>query len=123
MPSAAPGAKSPQIRQRNEMIEGVEIDLWRPFAGLMIFLLAMSLIEAAIKEMQAAADELAAIEGEGDAARLDVAQQKEQAAYAALLRMRARGTKTRTRYVYAPRTSFQIGKLLGRSRDRNGNGD
>ena len=37
-----------------------------------------------------------------------------------LVRMRARQSVTRTRYVYAPRTSFQIGKLLGRFRDRNG---
>ncbi len=36
-----------------------------------------------------------------------------------LARMRARATPAeRTRYVYAPRTSFQIGRLLGRSRDR-----
>ena len=35
-----------------------------------------------------------------------------------LIRMRSRETKTRTRYVYAPRTSFVIGRLLGRSRDR-----
>lgn len=35
-----------------------------------------------------------------------------------LARMRARATPSeRTRYVYAPRTSFQIGRLLGRSRD------
>ena len=35
-----------------------------------------------------------------------------------LLRMRARPTaERRTRYVYAPRTSFWIGRLLGRSRD------
>ncbi|APX11929.1 MFS transporter [Tateyamaria omphalii] len=35
-----------------------------------------------------------------------------------LARMRARATPAeRTRYVYAPRTSFQIGRLLGRSRD------
>jgi hypothetical protein len=26
--------------------------------------------------------------------------------------------KDKTRYVYAPRTSFGIGRLLGRSRDR-----
>ncbi|NNE81290.1 MAG: MFS transporter [Silicimonas sp.] len=37
-----------------------------------------------------------------------------------LVRMRARTSQTRTRYVYAPRTSFEIGKLLGRFRDRNG---
>ena len=34
-----------------------------------------------------------------------------------LSRMRARPAKIRTRYVYAPRTTFQIGRLLGRSRD------
>ena len=35
-----------------------------------------------------------------------------------LARMRARAApKARTRYVYAPRTSFGIGKLLGRSRE------
>ncbi len=34
-------------------------------------------------------------------------------------RMRVRGTpEDRTRYVYAPRTSFGIGRLLGRSRDQ-----
>jgi MFS family permease len=38
-----------------------------------------------------------------------------------LARMRARATpRKRTRYVYAPRTSFLIGRLIGRSRDRNG---
>ena len=38
-----------------------------------------------------------------------------------LLRMRARpAAKARTRYVWAPRTSFLIGRLTGRSRDRNG---
>ncbi|MGB7319689.1 MAG: MFS transporter, partial [Planktotalea sp.] len=37
-----------------------------------------------------------------------------------LLRMRARNTvKERTPYVYAPRTSFMIGKLLGKSRNRD----
>ncbi|MEQ3709483.1 MAG: MFS transporter [Tateyamaria sp.] len=37
-----------------------------------------------------------------------------------LARMRARNTPTeRTRYVYAPRTSFVIGRLLGRSRERD----
>lgn len=37
-----------------------------------------------------------------------------------LLRMRARDTvKERTRYVYAPRTSFIIGKLVGKSRNRD----
>jgi len=35
-----------------------------------------------------------------------------------LLRMRARPARTRTRYVWAPRTSFQIGRLFGRDRDR-----
>jgi MFS family permease len=36
-----------------------------------------------------------------------------------LVRMRARPTRgTRTPYVYAPRTSFLIGRLLGRSRSR-----
>lgn len=36
-----------------------------------------------------------------------------------LSRMRVRkAPKERTRYIYAPRTSFGIGKLLGRSRDR-----
>ena len=35
-----------------------------------------------------------------------------------LIRMRTRQTETKTRYIYAPRTSFMIGKLLGRSRDR-----
>ena len=36
-----------------------------------------------------------------------------------LARMRVRSApEDRTRYVYAPRTSFTIGKLLGRSRDR-----
>lgn len=36
-----------------------------------------------------------------------------------LLRMRKRAAPTdRTRYIYAPRTSFGIGRLLGRSRDR-----
>ena len=37
-----------------------------------------------------------------------------------LARMRARSTPAaRTRYVYAPRTSFVIGRLLGRSRERD----
>ncbi|MBU2980927.1 MFS transporter [Lentibacter algarum] len=36
-----------------------------------------------------------------------------------LARMRSRATpETRTPYVYAPRTSFTIGRLLGRSRDK-----
>ena len=35
-----------------------------------------------------------------------------------LIRMRARpASDTRTRYVYAPRTSFWIGRLFGRDRD------
>ncbi len=34
-----------------------------------------------------------------------------------LIRIRSRQSKTRTRYVYAPRTSFVIGRLLGRARD------
>lgn len=34
-----------------------------------------------------------------------------------LRRMRARPTETRTRYVYAPRTSFQIGRLTRRQRE------
>lgn len=34
-----------------------------------------------------------------------------------LIRMRSRSAKTRTRYVYAPRTSFVIGRLLGRIRE------
>ena len=37
-----------------------------------------------------------------------------------LIRMRARDTSPeRTRYIYAPRTSFQIGRLLGKSRERS----
>ncbi len=37
----------------------------------------------------------------------------------ALIRMRVRGAPSdRTRYVYAPRTSFFIGRLLGKSRER-----
>ena len=35
-----------------------------------------------------------------------------------LIRMRARKTEIRTHYVYAPRTSFLIGRLLGRSREK-----
>ena len=35
-----------------------------------------------------------------------------------LIRMRARETETKTAYIYAPRTSFLIGKLLGRSRTK-----
>jgi MFS family permease len=34
-----------------------------------------------------------------------------------LIRMRQRRAETKTRYVYAPRTSFQIGRLLGLQRD------
>ncbi len=34
-----------------------------------------------------------------------------------LIRMRRRRAETKTRYVYAPRTSFQIGRLLGLQRD------
>ena len=34
-----------------------------------------------------------------------------------LIRMRQRPAETKTRYVYAPRTSFQIGRLLGLQRD------
>jgi len=38
-----------------------------------------------------------------------------------LSRMRARPTKeARTPYIYAPRTSFLIGRLIGRLRDKNG---
>ena len=37
-----------------------------------------------------------------------------------LTRLRARPTKQkRTRYIYAPRTSFVIGRLMGRSRERD----
>lgn len=36
-----------------------------------------------------------------------------------LIRMRSRSAETRTRYVYAPRTSFLIGKLLGKSRQQS----
>ena len=36
-----------------------------------------------------------------------------------LLRMRVRTSETKTNYVYAPRTSFLIGRLLGRSRERD----
>ncbi len=35
-----------------------------------------------------------------------------------IIRMRARGTEIRTNYVYAPRTSFLVGRLLKRSRER-----
>ncbi|MXQ08830.1 MFS transporter [Alphaproteobacteria bacterium GH1-50] len=35
-----------------------------------------------------------------------------------LIRMRQRSAVTRTNYVYAPRTSFLIGRLLGKSRER-----
>ena len=34
-----------------------------------------------------------------------------------LARMRAREAQTRTRYIYAPRTSFLVGRLLGKSRE------
>lgn len=40
-----------------------------------------------------------------------------------ILRMRRRPAFRRTRYVYAPRTSFQIGRLLGRSREEGDNPD
>jgi MFS family permease len=36
-----------------------------------------------------------------------------------LVRMRVRKTITRTNYVYAPRTSFIIGRLLGKSREKD----
>lgn len=36
-----------------------------------------------------------------------------------LIRMRSRDAERRTRYVYAPRTSFIIGRLLRKSRQRN----
>lgn len=36
-----------------------------------------------------------------------------------LIRMRRRETETRTRYVYAPRTSFLIGRLLKKSREQD----
>jgi len=36
-----------------------------------------------------------------------------------LIRMRARQTTSRTNYVYAPRTSFLIGRLLGKSREKD----
>jgi MFS family permease len=35
-----------------------------------------------------------------------------------IARMRARPAETRTRYVYAPRTSFLVGRLIGWRRDR-----
>lgn len=35
-----------------------------------------------------------------------------------LLRMRSRPAAIRTKYVYAPRTSFLIGRLIGRARDK-----
>lgn len=39
-----------------------------------------------------------------------------------LLRMRVRNVPaTRTRYIYAPRTSFIVGRLMGRSRNRDQN--
>ncbi len=34
------------------------------------------------------------------------------------VRMRRRAAVSRTNYVYAPRTSFLIGRLLGKSRER-----
>ena len=40
-----------------------------------------------------------------------------------LMRMRVRSSETRTNYVYAPRTSFLIGRLLGRSRERDDIGE
>ena len=40
-----------------------------------------------------------------------------------LLRMRVRTSETKTNYVYAPRTSFLIGRLLGRSRERDDGGE
>ena len=36
-----------------------------------------------------------------------------------LSRMRVRRAETRTRYIYAPRTSFLIGRLTGRTRERD----
>ena len=36
-----------------------------------------------------------------------------------LLRMRVRASESRTNYVYAPRTSFLIGRLLGKSREKD----
>ena len=36
-----------------------------------------------------------------------------------LARMRARPTQTRTRYVYAPRTTFLVGRWLGKSREKD----
>ena len=37
-----------------------------------------------------------------------------------LIRMRMRpGAETRTAYIWSPRTSFLIGRLTGRSRDRD----
>jgi MFS family permease len=40
-----------------------------------------------------------------------------------VIRMRARRTRTRTHYIYSPRTSFMIGRLLGKSRARPENAD
>jgi len=41
-----------------------------------------------------------------------------------LIRMRARPSRpSRTRYIYLPRTSFVIGRLMGRQRERDGEGD
>ena len=39
------------------------------------------------------------------------------------LRMLARPAETRTTYVYAPRTSFLIGRLTGKERDGGGSDD
>jgi MFS family permease len=36
-----------------------------------------------------------------------------------LIRMGTRETETKTRYIYAPRTSFLIGRLLGKSREKS----
>lgn len=51
---------------------------------------AASHLADATREMEAAAEELGAIAAESDEAKLDAAQGHEQAAYAHLLRMRAR---------------------------------
>ncbi|MEM6478118.1 MAG: MFS transporter [Pseudomonadota bacterium] len=40
-----------------------------------------------------------------------------------LLRMLARPAVNKTSYIYAPRTSFLIGKLTGKERERGGSGD
>jgi len=39
-----------------------------------------------------------------------------------LIRMRIRPAERRTAYVWSPRTSFLIGRLTGRSRDKADNG-